>query len=69
MSYEEHINHFKNWYISHKSYSEWQKQLNTYKLDNEDIVLIYAKETMAIKTDEETINYWTSEFVCEDILE
>lgn len=69
MSYEEHINHFKNWYVSHKNYSKWQKQLNAYKLDNEDIVLIYAKETMAIKTDEETINYWTSEFVCEDILE
>lgn len=69
MSYEEHINHFKNWYVNHKSYSDWQKQLNVYKLDNEDIVLIYAKETMVIKTDEETINYWTSEFVCEDILE
>lgn len=68
MSYEEHINHFKNWYINHKNYSKWQKQLNAYKLDNEDIVLIYAKETMVIKTDEEAINYWTSEFVCEDIL-
>ena len=68
MSYEEHIKHFKNWYTSHKSYSEWQKQLNAYKLDNEDIVLIYAKETKAINTDEETINYWTSEFGCEDIL-
>ena len=68
MSYEEHINHFKNWYINHKNYSAWQKQLNEYKLNDEDIVLIYAKETMIIETDEAEIDYWTSEFVCEDIL-
>lgn len=68
MTYEEHLDHFRNWYINHKNYNKWQKLLNEYKLDNEDIVLIYAKETNVIKTDEETINYWTSEFVCEDIL-
>ena len=35
MTYEEHIDHFKNWYINHKNYNKWQKWLNEYKLDNE----------------------------------
>ena len=69
MTYGEHIEHFKNWYVNHKNYTNWQILLDEYKINNEDIVLVYAKETTAIKTDEETINYWTSEFVCEDILE
>ena len=69
MTYGEHIEHFKNWYVNHKNYTKWQILLDEYKINNEDIVLQYAKETMAIKTDEESINYWTSEFVCEDILE
>jgi len=68
MTYEEHIEHFKNWYVNHKNYTKWQILLDEYKIDNEDIVLQYAKETNAIKIDEEIINYWTSEFQCEDIL-
>ena len=69
MAYEEHIEHFKNWYVNHKNYTKWQNWLDEYKINNEDIVLQYAKETNVIKTDEETINYWTSEFQCEDILD
>ena len=69
MSYEEHLEHFKNWYVNHKNYTKWQHWLDEYKINNEDIVLIYAKETNAIKTDEEKINYWTSEFQGEDILD
>ena len=68
MTYGEHIEHFKNWYVNHKNYTKWQILLDEYKIDNEDIVLQYAKETNAIKIDEEIINYWTSEFQCEDIL-
>ncbi len=37
--------------------------LNEYKLDNEDIVLIYAEETNIITPDK--VDYWTGEFVCE----
>ena len=66
MTYKEHIEHFRNWYINHKNYVKWQKQLNENKLNNEDIVLIYAKETNIIAFDR--VNYWTEEFVCEDIL-
>jgi len=66
MTYEEHIGHFKNWYINHKDYSKWQKLLDIYKLDNEDIVSIYAKETNIIATDR--VDYWTEEFVAENIL-
>lgn len=69
MTYGEHIEHFKNWYVNHKNYAKWQYWLIECKINNEDIVLQYAKETNAIKTDEETINYWTSEFGCEDILD
>ena len=69
MTYEEYIEHFKNWYVNHKNYTKWQHWLDEYKINNEDIVLQYAKETNVIKTDEETINYWTSEFQCEDILD
>lgn len=69
MTYEEHLDHFRNWYTNHENYSKWQKWLDEYKLNNEDIVSIYAKETRAIRTDKETIDYWTSEFQCEDILE
>ena len=68
MTYEEHIEHFKNWYVNHKDYSKWQKWLDEYEINNEDIVLQYAKETNVIETDEETIDYWTSEFDCEEIL-
>jgi len=66
MTYEEHLEHFRNWYINHKNYNKWQKWLNKYKLDNEDIVRIYAKETNVITLDR--VDYWTSEFDCEDIL-
>ena len=69
MTYEEHIEHFENWYVHHKNYTKWQNWLDEYKINNEDIVLQYAKETNVIKTDEEIINYWTSEFQCEDILD
>lgn len=69
MTYGEHIEHFKNWYVNHKNYTKWQYWLIECKINNEDIVLQYAKETNVIKTDEETINYWTSEFGCEDILD
>lgn len=69
MTYGEHIEHFKNWYVNHKNYTKWQYLLIECKINNEDIVLQYAKETNVIKTDEETINYWTSEFQCEDILD
>ena len=69
MAYEEYIEHFKNWYVNHKNYRKWQNWLDEYKINNENIVLQYAKETNVIKTDEETINYWTSEFQCEDILD
>ena len=67
MTYEEHIEHFRNWYTSSKNYSKWQKMLNEYKLDNEDIVLFYAEETNIITPDK--VDYWTGEFVCENILE
>ena len=66
MTYEEHIAHFRNWYINNKNYSKWQKQLNENKLNNEDIVLIYAKETNIIAVNR--VDYWTEEFICEDIL-
>lgn len=66
MKYEEHIEHFRNWYINHKNYAKWEKQLNENKLNNEDIVLIYAKETNIIAFD--SVDYWTEEFVYEDIL-
>lgn len=69
MTHGEHIEHFKNWYVNHKNYEKWQYWLIECKINNEDIVLQYAKETNAIKTDEEIINYWTSEFQCEDILD
>lgn len=69
MTYEEYIEHFKNWYVNHKNYTKWQNWLDECKISNEDIVLQYAKETNVIKTDEEIINYWTSEFQCEDILD
>lgn len=62
MTYEEHIEHFKNWYVNHKDYSKWQKLLDEYEINNEDIVLQYAKETNVIETDEETIDYWVWEF-------
>lgn len=62
MTYEEHIEHFKNWYVNHKDYSKWQKLLDEYEINNEDIVLQYAKETNVIETDEETIGYWVWEF-------
>jgi hypothetical protein len=68
MTYEEHIEHFKNWYVNHKDYSKWQKLLDEYEINNEDIVLQYAKETNVIETDEETIDYWTYEFDGEEIL-
>lgn len=68
MTYEEHLEHFKNWYVNHKDYSKWQKWLDEYEINSEDIVLQYAKETNAIETDEETIDYWTSEFDGEEIL-
>ena len=66
MTYEEHIEHFKNWYINHKNYTNWQKLLDEYKLDNEDIVSIYAKETNIITFDR--VDYWTEEFQSENIL-
>ena len=66
MTYEEHIEHFKNWYVNHKDYAKWQKLLDDYEINNEDIVLQYAKETNVIETDEETIDYWVWEF--EDVL-
>ena len=66
MTYEEYVEHFRNWYINHKNYSKWQKLLDAYKLDNEDIVLIYAKETNIIAIDR--VDYWTVEFVDENIL-
>lgn len=68
MTYEEHIEHFKNWYVNHKDYSKWQKLLDEYEINNEDIVLQYAKETKVIETDEETIDYWVYEFYDEEIL-
>lgn len=66
MTYEEHIEHFKNWYINHKNYTNWQKLLDEYKLDNEDIVAIYAKETNIITF--ERVDYWAEEFQSENIL-
>jgi hypothetical protein len=66
MTYEEHIEHFLNWYINHKNYTNWQKLLDEYKLDNEDIVTIYAKETNIITF--ERVDYWTEEFQSENIL-
>jgi len=70
MTYEEHIEHFKNWYVNHKDYAKWQKLLDdyeiNYEINYEDIVLQYAKETNVIKADEETIDYWVWEF--EDVL-
>ena len=66
MAYEEHIEHFKNWYVNHKDYSKWQNLLDDYEINYEDIVLQYAKETNVIETDEETIDYWAWEF--EDVL-
>lgn len=68
MTYEEHIEHFKNWYVNHKDYSKWQKWLDEYEINYEDIVLQYAKETNVIEADEETVDYWTSEFDGEGIL-
>ena len=62
MTYEEHIEHFKNWYVNHKDYSKWQNLLDDYEINYEDIVLQYAKETNVIETDEETIDYWVWEF-------
>jgi len=68
MTYEEHIEHFKNWYVNHKDYTKWQHLLDDYEINNEDIVFQYAKETKVIETDEETIDYWTYEFYDEEIL-
>ena len=60
MSYEEHLEHFKNWYINNKNYSKWEKLLDANILYFDDIVLIYAKETNVIAIDR--VDYWVWEF-------
>ena len=60
MTYEEHLEHFRNWYVNHKNFSKWEKQLDANILDYEDITLIYAKETNVIAIDR--VDYWVWEF-------